>query len=205
VFIGAVGGAILACGLVGGLLLTWPVSQYATIRHWCPHGAAGPIYVRRGAGAVLVVDPRGWALFVGLTSHFSTDFQREWYARAGAWMCIAIVVWLALVGISVLGPAALLSICGPRTTELSLSLSSIGAGSIAVLGGTPGRCDRRERQGAQLHSSAAKALFARLPSLAAPVFSGRTALDAGAAAPRCWSGTRPTFTRARTTSTRFTC
>lgn len=170
-FVARAGGAIIACGLVGGLAIYAAVSQYGTIKallpvELLPEGAV-VIYV-------LVAPVLFWssillsgALFVGLTSHFSTDFQREWYARAGAWMFIAIVVWLALVGISVLGPAALVYLWN-KQYRVSLSFSAISAGLIAVLGGRQAGAIV-ETTGAK-YISAAKAMFARLPSLAAPVF-----------------------------------
>jgi hypothetical protein len=116
------------------------------------------------------------ALFVRSHQPFHDRFPARVYARAGAWMCIAIVVWLALVGISVLGPAALVYLW-TKQYQLSLSLSSIGAGSLRYsVGARPVRSWRRR---AHATSAQPKRCLPGLPSLAAPVFPGGTAFHAG--------------------------
>ena len=44
------------------------------------------------------------ALFVGLSSWFNEDYDREWWARAGGWVLVAGLVWIVFTGISIYGP-----------------------------------------------------------------------------------------------------
>lgn len=46
-------------------------------------------------------------LFAGLASHFTRDEDREWLARAGAWILIAVVVRAAFAAIVLFGPLVL--------------------------------------------------------------------------------------------------
>ena len=46
-------------------------------------------------------------LFIGLASRDMTDEDREWWARAGAWLLIVGVTWLVAAAIVFLGPIAL--------------------------------------------------------------------------------------------------
>jgi Patatin-like phospholipase len=46
-------------------------------------------------------------VFIGLASRDMTDDDREWWARAGAWILIVGVTWLVVGGIVILGPLAL--------------------------------------------------------------------------------------------------
>ena len=47
-------------------------------------------------------------IFVGLSSKISSDDQREWVARFGAWILIACVGWVALTAVVLLVPPAVL-------------------------------------------------------------------------------------------------
>jgi hypothetical protein len=48
-----------------------------------------------------------FSAFVGLASRDMTDEDREWWARAGAWILLAAVVWLMASAIAILGPICL--------------------------------------------------------------------------------------------------
>jgi hypothetical protein len=47
------------------------------------------------------------AIFVALTSRWTTDEDREWWARSSGWILIAMLGWSAVVGIVVFGPVVL--------------------------------------------------------------------------------------------------
>jgi hypothetical protein len=48
----------------------------------------------------------GEILFVGGASRLSSDFDREWWSRAGAWTSMFGAAWLALFGVALYGPLA---------------------------------------------------------------------------------------------------
>src|SRR4029450_1828581 len=46
-------------------------------------------------------------VFIGLASRDMTDDDREWWARAGAWILIVGISWLVASAIAILGPLLL--------------------------------------------------------------------------------------------------
>jgi len=69
------------------------------------------------------------ALFVGFSSWFSEDYDREWWARAAGWVLAAGFVWIALSALTIFGPIAIYEF--PR---LAASIGTI-TGALAVFGG----------------------------------------------------------------------
>lgn len=69
------------------------------------------------------------ALFVGFSSWFSEDYDREWWARAAGWVLAAGLVWVALSALTIFGPIAIYEF--PR---LAASIGTI-TGALAVFGG----------------------------------------------------------------------
>ena len=57
-------------------------------------------------GAFLISE----TLYVGISSFYTSDDDREWWGRSGAWLLIAVVVWIAFAGISLYGPALLVQL-----------------------------------------------------------------------------------------------
>jgi hypothetical protein len=49
-------------------------------------------------------------LFLGISSRWTSDEDREWWARCGAWLLIAALGWAALSSLVIFGPLALLKI-----------------------------------------------------------------------------------------------
>ena len=49
----------------------------------------------------------GEIVFVGGISRYSSDFDREWWSRAGAWSSIFAVGWLVLFGLALYGPVVI--------------------------------------------------------------------------------------------------
>jgi len=100
-------------------------------------------------------------LFVGLSSYFTNDADREWLARAGAWMLIAILVRAAFAAIVIFGPDALV--------QLAVWFSSIGgvAGLVTLVLGR-----REQSQQARPEAPERRRSLASLAlSAAAPVFT----------------------------------
>ncbi|HYP53920.1 MAG TPA: patatin-like phospholipase family protein, partial [Pyrinomonadaceae bacterium] len=100
-------------------------------------------------------------LFIGLTSHFSlfTDEDREWWARAGAWLLITIIAWVTFSGLVIFGPLALLA--SPTL------LGSVGgaSGLAALLAG------RSSKTGANDEHAAEGGLLSSLMGVLLPVLA----------------------------------
>jgi hypothetical protein len=72
--------------------------------------------------------------FVGLASRDMTDEDREWWARAAAWILIAAVVWLVAGTVSILAPVWLDHLV--RALSLSYGGERATAGLLTVVSGT---------------------------------------------------------------------
>jgi hypothetical protein len=108
-------------------------------------------------------------IFTGLASGHTNDADREWMARAGGWMLIAIFGWSALSGLVVFGPVGLIWLW----REFQVSLISVGAGSglLTLLGGFSAKTSGSKKDEAANGKAgmAAKLLSTSLP-LAAAIF-----------------------------------
>ena len=69
------------------------------------------LYACFAAPTFLLVFLLGATLYIGVTSKSTAidDEDREWWARLGAWILIAILGWIAFTTIVIIGPLALLS------------------------------------------------------------------------------------------------
>ncbi|MFN2481110.1 MAG: hypothetical protein ABR554_06565, partial [Pyrinomonadaceae bacterium] len=96
-------GAVVMSGLAGGLLL-WLVATklfYEPDLHYRSFTTfAAPIYL-----ALFLL---GLILFAGLSSEYTLDEDREWWARFGAWLLIAIFGWSVVSFLVLVGPQYLL-------------------------------------------------------------------------------------------------
>jgi hypothetical protein len=70
-------------------------------------------------------------LFVGLSSKYTSDADREWLARFGAWLLIASVAWSVVSVLVIYGPVLLL---GTWRTLTTVSLGTISGIITLVLG-----------------------------------------------------------------------
>lgn len=140
--------AAAAAGVLGGLVL----GLVACVAFPEPTGSptdseqrgAVAAYVTFAVPAIVAAFLASETLFVGVTSFFTTDDDREWWGRSGAWLLIAVVVWLALAGLSLYGPAVLVSATAWGMT--ALAAGGAGAGLAVVKWGasaaTPARDGR---------------------------------------------------------------
>jgi hypothetical protein len=123
--------AAAAAGLLGGVVM----GLVACVAFPEPTGAptsSQPIgavaaYATFAMPAIILAFLASETLFVGITSFFTTDDDREWWGRSGAWLLVALVVWLALAGISLYGPALLVSM-----TAWGMAALAAGGGSAGV-------------------------------------------------------------------------
>ena len=122
-----------------------------------------PLYLCFAVPTVLLIFFVSETLFTGLVSTWTNDEDREWWARTGAWVLIAVFGWSAVAALVVYGPALLL--------ELPTVLAPLGGLSGAVtllLAHSAKTPERREkvRRGDLTAIATSWAL-----SLAAPVFA----------------------------------
>ncbi|MGH9755124.1 MAG: hypothetical protein ACREA2_20290, partial [Blastocatellia bacterium] len=84
------------------------------------------------------------AFFMGLMSMHTNDADREWVARAGGWILIAIAVWTVVNGLVMFGPIGLIWLW----ENFKISLVSLGTGSgiIALLGGRAGATSAKKAE-----------------------------------------------------------
>ncbi len=101
-------------------------------------------------------------VFVGGTSWFNEDFDREWWGRAAAWVFIAGIAWIAITAVAIYGPLGLYY--APKTLAAAGGVS----GLVATLLGRSGKTAANQKQKEE-ESTAGKASSA-LMVLAVPIF-----------------------------------
>ena len=156
----------LGSGIVGGVLLyliayeahsglfPGPVGSLILILYEC---LAPPIFLC----AFLIA----FAFFIGLTSYESTDEDREWTARMGAWILIALVGWAGFNFLMVAGPVLFY-----RMPALIKWVSAFGGGSgiLTLLLGYSSKTDANKSAEGKVKWSARISDLAL--AIAAPVF-----------------------------------
>ena len=90
-------------GFVTGALVGWIMTALVHSGAWELSLAS---YVTLVPPALLAAIGVGEILFIGAISRFATDFDREWWSRAGAWSSIFCIGWLALCTLAFFGPVA---------------------------------------------------------------------------------------------------
>lgn len=91
------------------------------------------LYTTFGPPVFLLMFLIAATIFVGVASTFTNDADREWLARAGGWMLIAIFGWAALCGLVIFGPVGL--ILAWQKFKLSLLSVSTVSGLLTLAGG----------------------------------------------------------------------
>ncbi|HVO90866.1 MAG TPA: hypothetical protein VMV45_20185 [Casimicrobiaceae bacterium] len=100
-----------ACGAMSGflisLIITWfaPAGPLANMP-----GGLLPLAATLVVPALVTAVALGEIIFVGATSKWSNDFDREWWSRAGARAARVVVAWLALFALALYGPALMRSL-----------------------------------------------------------------------------------------------
>jgi len=126
--------------IVTGALGAWLFSSLAA--HFHPALVGDTLYACFGVPFVFLILASVGVLSVGVSSKISGDDDREWWARAGAWVLVVGLTWLAFSALVLLLPDAVLQI--DRRWSLSLSTAS------AVLGWIVSRAGANDRTGSGL-------------------------------------------------------
>lgn len=158
-------------GAIGGLLtylMATNVFDNPVGRPVGPDGVlSAAIYVCFGAPAFLLLFLAAATVFVGLASFYTTDADREWLARAGAWILISIAGWIALSVIVIFGPVALFYF-GPKI------VTAIGsaAGLVTIGGGASATTKANSKEEKKEGTSGWTPMLKRIAlALAAPIFA----------------------------------
>jgi hypothetical protein len=161
IFVGALGGCLAWC--LATVVFPNPLKSDTTLL----------LYVCFSSPAFLTSLLLTESVFVGLSSYWTSDHDREWWARAGAWILIYVVGWSATSALLIFGPMGLLYL----GTELRTIVASVGglSGLITVLAGrsakTPSQ-EESERKKRKAPESGLKTLLLQYGlALAAPVFA----------------------------------
>ena len=155
--------AALTSGAVAGLGIWW----FATGPFARPL-AHGEVFASLAAPLIVGMFAGSGALFIGMASGETTDDDREWWSRFGAWMFITIAAWLA---------ASLLVFGGPALVRRALAwigttASSHNAGKVfltivtGISGAIAARTNRESKTGPGVIPLWRRVTFA----LAAPTF-----------------------------------
>ena len=110
---------LLFAGAAGGALLSLVTEEFDPFRGGIASYCQGlvplsawktELYACFAAPTFLLVVLLGATLYIGVTSKSKgiDDEDREWWARLGAWVLIAILGWIAFTTIVIIGPLALL-------------------------------------------------------------------------------------------------
>jgi hypothetical protein len=97
-------------------------------------------YVVLGVPLILLALILQSTVFVGGTSWFNEDFDREWWARAAAWVFIAGISWIVLTATAIYGPVFLL--LAPKSVSAAGGIS----GLLAIFMGKSGKTSANSKQ-----------------------------------------------------------
>ncbi|HKP71444.1 MAG TPA: patatin-like phospholipase family protein, partial [Pyrinomonadaceae bacterium] len=153
-----------ATGALGGFL-TWAITYVFFPDPLTLQSSA--IYVCVAMPLFLLLFLLAATVFVGLSSYRTTDNDREWLARCGAWMLIACAVWSVVSALVIFGPV-LFAALGPKMRTTLASVSGI-SGLLTLVFGRSGKSpanSKEEQKGGLLAGAGNLSL-----SLAAAIFS----------------------------------
>ncbi|MBI4002872.1 MAG: patatin-like phospholipase family protein, partial [Nitrospira defluvii] len=152
-------GVVGVSGFVGGTLL-WALlnpsllsGTVAAFAEW--YTCVTPLLV---IGIYLVTA----TLFIGFSSQYTREEDREWWGRAGSWMLASGFAWLALASIVILIPALI--------EQLPRLIGSVGgvSGLLALYFGFSSKTRAQEDEGR--NRSVGEIALGLLPKLSAPIF-----------------------------------
>jgi hypothetical protein len=125
---------------------------------------AAELYTCFAAPLLLALFLFAATMFVGLSSYYTNDSDREWLARAGAWILIAIAVRSAFSAIVIFGPDVL--------EKFALTVSSMGgvSGLVTLLLGRSSGTKAKKDQAQQKEGKKTSPILDLVLAFAAPLF-----------------------------------
>lgn len=165
------GGAVAGAGAWGSAALLAgiaPIAPVSPIGAWsADQGRAFAAFVTLSFPLMLASLTLGGTIYVGWLSRkgASGDDDREWWARCGGWLLIALACWLAASAVTLFGPALLVWAAHEATTTLAAVGGASGLVSILL-----GRSADTEGGGKEGSAGAMAAVKRWALALAAPLF-----------------------------------
>jgi hypothetical protein len=168
----------------GAVLLTaWSAASMAWLLVSVAYPVTSwPLYITVAAPLLLMALLVAGCLFVGFTSLVLKDEDREWLARAGAWVGLFIVGWTSISGLVLLAPAwvttGLSLVGGPDAKHFALpgwvetvlaAAGALGGGTTAFTGSSAKTKARKEDVVSDTEPPRS-ALMSLAMKLAAPLF-----------------------------------
>ncbi len=159
IFTGALGGCLVWCGAT--LVFPEPLKTPTTLLLYVCFSS--PVFLT----ALLLAE----SVFVGLSSYWTSDHDREWWSRSGAWILIYVVVWSAASALLIFGAMGVLWL----GTELQAIMASVGglSGLITVLAGRSAKTSSQEESEPKQNGNAGSktSVMQYGLALAAPIFA----------------------------------
>lgn len=94
------------------------------------------LYATFAVPLILLLMSLGGTLIAGFTSRFTNDDDQEWWARAGAWMFILVVSWIAVHLLVLYGPWLILTLSTTYYRIKSMRLRDLPWRDIGKIAGT---------------------------------------------------------------------
>ena len=159
-----------------------PVSAAVVLTSWSAGSAAWvltakvnpsttwPQYITVAAPFMLVALSLAGCLFVGFASRILQDEDREWLARAGAWVLLTVTCWLAVSALVLVLPGWAFTL--PVWGKSALAAVGTVAGWTSALAGSSSKTKAKPASKTDNSSQPTSALMSLAMKLAAPVFAG---------------------------------
>ncbi|HJU41327.1 MAG TPA: patatin-like phospholipase family protein [Vicinamibacterales bacterium] len=125
--------AVIVCGGLGGYIMWLFAGMYAKFQTPGIGLVDLPLFVTFAPAMLWLGVLLAGTVYVAAVSPRSTDHEREWYARAGAWIVILISSWITLCLISFFGPTLVAKLGSQQTLSFAMvTISSIVVATITA-------------------------------------------------------------------------
>ncbi len=130
-----------------------------------------PVYVTVGPPLLLLAFLGAGGIFVGLTSRFLSDEDREWLSRGTAWVLLSVIGWIGVCGLVLIVPTWVIQ-WGRHLSTLAKSSIAAADGVVGGICSLAGYATRYLPENSRTVSKAGwkRTLTSVVANLAAPVF-----------------------------------
>jgi hypothetical protein len=175
---------LVFCGKSLRQRLRWllPVSAAVLLTSWSAGSAAWlllyqiylyaswPVYITVAIPLLLVALALAQCLFIGFTSRILRDEDREWLARAGAWVLLLVVGWTGACALVLILPQWAFTL--PVWGKSLLATVGASAGWISALAGLSSKTGSGDQNAAVAGVPPPSMALSIVMKAAAPVFAG---------------------------------